>query len=188
MKHFLFSLALSGLAISALAQNGSARLFLDLPSIYLAAPDVQKVGNLLGAGAETAFNVGTHWCVGRIGGGAVFSLDPKADDVGGSFGTNPYGLVEFGLGRYRSNGNQCAKTHQSAFTAMAKGGLRYNFEKDAKNPLEYTAGAELAYFFIRDMFKNNEIFLNTNYFVKSKVIGVNFGFKLFLNLKARRDY
>jgi hypothetical protein len=188
MKQFLFLLLLVLLANTAQAQYGGPRVFLDLPTIYVSAPDVQKVGNLLGAGAETALNVGNHWCVGRIGGGAVFSLDPKSEDVGSSFLTTPYALMEFGVGKYRSNGNQCAKTHQSAFTAMAKGGLRYNFEKDAANPLDYSVGAEFGYFFIRDMFKNYEVFTSGNYLVKGKTFGVNFGFKLFLNLKAKRNY
>jgi hypothetical protein len=45
----------------------------------------------------------------------------------------------------------------------------------------------LGYFFIRDVFKNTEVFLDGNYFVNSKIIGVNFGFKMFLNLRADRD-
>ena len=188
MKHLFISFLLVFVAYTMQAQYGGPRDFLDLPTIYATAPNVQKIGNLIGAGAETALNVGTHWCVGRIGGGAVFSLDPKSDDVGSTFLTSPYALMEFGVGRYRSNGNQCAKTHQSAFTALAKGGLRYNFEKDATNPLDYSVGAEIGYFFIRDMFKNYEVFAAGNYLVKGKTMGVNFGFKLFLNLKARRDY
>lgn len=188
MKHFLSILLLVLLANTAKAQYGGPRVFLDLPTIYLSAPDVSKIGNLLGAGAETALNVGSHWCVGRIGGGAVFSLDPKSEDVGSTFLTSPYAILEFGLGKYRSNGNQCAKTHQAAFTAMAKGGLRYNFEQNAKYAIDYSVGAEFGYFFIRDMFKNYEVFTSGNYMVQSKTIGVNFGFKLFLNLKANRNY
>jgi hypothetical protein len=184
MKKFIIPIFCLATAFAAQAQNG-ARLFLDLPSIYLTAPNVEKVGNLLGAGAETAFNVGTHWCNARIGGGAVFSLDPKSNDLGASFLTSPYALTEVGLGRYRSNGNQCAKTHQSAFTAMVKGGVRYDFQ--AKK-IDYTVGGELAYFFIRDMFKNTEVFLDARYHTQAEAVAVNFGVKFFLNLKARRDY
>lgn len=184
MKKIIIPTFCLAIAFAAQAQSG-ARVFLDLPAIYLTAPNVEKVGNLLGAGAETALNVGTHWCVGRIGGGAVFSLDPKSNDLGASFLTSPYALAEFGLGRYRSNGNQCAKTHQAAFTAMAKGGVRYDFQ--AKQ-IDYTVGGEFAYFFIRDMFKNTEVFLDARYHTKAEAVAVNFGVKFFLNLKARRDY
>lgn len=180
-KHYALA-ALLAAALSVQAQDGP-RLFLDIPNIYFAAPDVEKIGNLLGAGAETAFNVGTHWSVARVGGGAIFSLDPKSDDVGGSFLTTPYILSEIGLGKYRSNGKRCAKTHQSAYTALAKAGVRYDFE--AKQT-DVTVGAELGYFFIRDIFRNYELFLSGNYYTKAKVVSANFGFKFFLNLRANR--
>jgi hypothetical protein len=67
---------------------------------------------------------------------------------------------------------------------MAKGGLRYDFQ--AKQ-LDYTVGAEFGYFFIRDMFKNTEIVASANYLTQAKTISANLGFKLFLNLRARRD-
>lgn len=182
MKKSYFVALFMAVACSAMAQGGP-RLFLDIPNIYITAPDVEKIGNLLGAGVETAMNVGTHWSVARVGGGAVFSLDPKSDDVGKSFLTSPYVLTEVGLGKYRSNGKKCAKTNQAAFTAMGKGGVRYDFE--AKD-VDYTLGAEFGYFFIRDIFKNYEIFLNGNYYTQAKVVSASFGFKLFLNLKANR--
>lgn len=184
MRSILPVLSFLCLASAASAQYGGPRLFLDIPNIYLAAPDVERVGNLLGAGAETAFNVGSHWSVARLGGGAIFSLDPKSEDVGGSFNTAPYVFVEAGLGKYRSNGRKCAKTHQSAFTLLGKGGVRYDF--DAQK-IDYTVGAEFGYFFIRDIFKNYEIFLNANYLTQAQTISAGFGFKLFLNLRANRD-
>jgi len=183
MKKSCFLAVFLAVACSVSAQQGGPRLFLDIPNIYITAPDVEKIGNLLGAGVETAMNVGTHWSVARVGGGAVFSLDPKSDDVGSTFLTSPYALAEVGLGKYRSNGKRCAKTRQAAFTAMGKGGARYDFE--AKD-IDYTVGAELGYFFIRDMFKNYEISLSANYYTQAKVISASFGFKLFLNLRSNR--
>jgi hypothetical protein len=180
MKKCILASLLLTLAWAANAQK-EPRLFLDVPALYVTAPDVSKIGNRLGAGADIDFNVGTHWSVARLGGGAVFSLDPKSSDVSKSFLTAPFAAFEVGLGKYRSNGNRCAKTYQAAFTAMAKGGLRYDFQ--AKQ-MDYTAGAELGYFFIRDMFKNYEVFLSGNYLTKSKVVMASFGFKLFLNLRA----
>lgn len=172
------------------AQYGGPRLFLDIPIIYAHAPDVEHIGTRLGVGAETAFNVATHWSVARIGGGAAFTAEPKSEDFGASIITTPYALAEVGLGVYRSNGARCAKTYQHAFTAIAKGGLRYNFNNklaavnDKKGFMDYSLGIELGHFFIRDIFKNYEFFLRGNYYTKSKVVSADLGFKMFLNLRA----
>jgi hypothetical protein len=191
MKRLLFSAILLAAVLPAQAQYGGPRLFLDIPSIYFAAPDVENIGNNLGAGAEIAMNVGTHWGVARLGGGAIFTVDPQADEV--TVLTTPYAIVEAGAGIYRSNGNKCAKTHSNAFTAIAKGGIFYNFNTQEKEPggekpdgLDYTVGAELGYFFIRDVFKNFELFLDARYHTKAEVVSGNFGFKMFLNLRANR--
>lgn len=190
MKKILLSSVFLAMALCSTAQYGGPRLFLDVPAIYFNAPDVEHIGDRLGGGAEIAMNVGTHWGVARLGGGATFTVDPKADDVGESFLTTPYALLEAGAGLYRSNGNKCAKTNQNAFTALAKAGLFYNFAKAEEGVeverLDYTVGAEFGYFFIRDVFKNFEVFLSGNYYTKSKVVGGNFGFKMFLNLRANR--
>jgi hypothetical protein len=191
MKKHLLSAAFIALTLTAQAQYGGPRLFLDVPVIYFAAPDVEHIGNNLGAGAEVAMNVGTHWSTARLGGGAMFTLDPQADEV--KVLSTPYGLLEVGAGIYRSNGNKCAKTHSNAFTAMAKAGLFYNFNTQESEPggekpdgLDYTVGAEFGYFFIRDVFKNFEVFLDGRYHTKAEVIAGNFGFKMFLNLRANR--
>lgn len=172
------------------AQSG-VRLFLDIPEIYFHVPDVENFNDRLGAGAGTAMNFATHWGTARIGGGATFTLAPKAEDVGNSFRTMPYGLLEVGLGKYRTNGNRCAKTRHNAYTAMAKAGMRYSYNPDAilkedRGSLDFAVGAEFGYFFIRDVFKNYEIFTAAHYLTQSKVVQVNFGFKLFLNLRAER--
>jgi hypothetical protein len=191
MKKHLLSVALLIATCTAQAQYGGPRLFLDVPVIYFASPNVEKIGNVLGAGAEVAMNVGTHWSVARLGGGATFTVDPKAEDVGKSFLTAPYGILEVGVGMYRSNGNKCAKTHANAFTALAKGGLFYDFNPQAPatggekpDGLDYTVGAEFGYFFIADVFRNFEIFLAGRYHTKAEVVSANFGFKMFLNLRA----
>ncbi len=157
-------------------------------------PDVTKPTQRMGFDLGTAFNVGTHWSVARVGGGARFSLSPDAEDVAESFQINPFFLFEVGAGIYRSNGNKCARTDQNAFTAMAKAGVVYTlYSKDEKELLnesgaiDYTIGGEFGYFFIRDIFKNYELYLSPNYYVKSKVLGASLGFKLFLNLRADRD-
>lgn len=194
-KSFLTLAAFAAFITLACAQYTTGpRLFLDVPVIHLAAPDVTLVGNRLGVGAAIAMNVATHWSTARIGGGAIFSMDPQSKDVEKTFVTTPYAMLEAGAGKFRTNGNQCNKTKQKAFTAMAKAGIRYAFISDALEPdgeapekFDVTVGAEFGYFFIRDVFKNTEVFLDGNYFVNSKIIGVNFGFKMFLNLRADRD-
>ncbi len=195
-KTFLLLAAFAALTTMARAQQYSTgpRLFLDVPIVHLAAPDVTLIGNRLGLGLGTAMNVATHWSTARIGGGAIFSMDPQSRDVQSTFVTTPYALFEVGAGKFRTNGNQCNHTKQKAFTAMAKAGVRYLFITEPLEPegvapekLDYTAGIELGYFFIRDVFKNTEVFLDGNYLINSKIYTANFGFKLFLNLKADRS-
>lgn len=191
---FIFSLFLVGQSYA----QGNARLFLDVPSIYLTAPDVEHIANRLGLGAGFAMNVGTHWSVARLGIGAHVTADPKAEEFEKSIVTTPYALIEAGAGKYRSNGDRCAKTKRAAFTAMGKVGVRYQFDTRKEEPgvelddngygIDYTLGAELGYFYIRDIFKNMEVVADVNYFTQAKIIAVNFGFKLFLNLKADRPY
>ncbi|MCC6282711.1 MAG: hypothetical protein IT262_19055 [Saprospiraceae bacterium] len=191
-KTFLLVFCLSATVIVK-AQYGP-RLFLDIPAISFAVPDVTKPSARMGMDLGTAFNVGTHWSVARVGGGGRFSLSPDAEDIAESFQINPYLLAEVGAGIYRSNGNKCSRTQQNAFTILAKGGVNYSFytkdEKKITNEtgvIDYTVGAEFGYFFIRDIFKNYELFLSANYHTKAEVLSGNIGLKLFLNLKADRD-
>lgn len=194
-RTYLLLAAFTAFTALAHAQYSTGpRLFLDLPVIHLAAPDVTLIGNRLGLGAATAMNVATHWSTARIGGGAVFSLDPQSNAVKETFITTPYAMLEAGVGKYRTNGNRCNKSHTNAFTAMAKAGVRYAFLSEAykegeaaPQKLDVTVGVEFGYFYIRDVFKNTEVFLDANYYVNSKIIGANFGFKMFLNLRADRD-
>lgn len=180
--------------LSLQAQYTGPRLFLDVPHIYLAAPDAENVGNRVGAGAEVAMNVGTHWSVARLGAGTTFTFDPQAEEFNKTTLWGPYALLEAGAGMYRSNGNQCAKDHQSAFTAIGKVGMRYDFNEKAvpldtpeasPNQLDFTLGAELGYFFIRDEFRNMEVVAAGNYLLNAKAFSATFGLKFFLNLRAR---
>lgn len=179
-------------ALSVDAQDGGPRLFLDIPNFYLHAPDVENVGDVVGLGLDAAMNVGSHWSVARLGGGATFDVAPQAEDLGESFDIDPYLLLEAGAGIYRSNGDKCAATKRNAFTAMAKGGLRYTFNdpvvlaSEELEELDYTVGVEFGYFYIADVFRNTEFVLSGDYFTKAKTFSVNFGFKFFLNLRANR--
>lgn len=192
-RSLFFTLAFLACTLAASAQQTAKlpRLFLDVPVVHLASPDVTLIGNRIGLGAAAAMNFATHWSTARIGGGAIFSMDPQSKNVEETFVTTPYTMFEVGAGKYRTNGNQCSKTKSKAFTAMAKAGVRYAFISDALEPdgvapekFDVTAGVEFGYFFIRDVFRNTEVFLDANYFVNSKIIAANFGFKMFLNLRA----
>lgn len=180
--------------VSAAQAQYGPRLFLDLPSIFFNSPDVAKFNQRMGAGLETALNVGTHWSVARLGGGATYTLDPRSNEIGQTTLATPYFLLEGGLGRYRSNGNKCARTHRPAFTALVTAGVRYDLYTGKNRPedsptgkLDYTVGVELGYFYIRDIFRNTEVFLRGNYRTKAQAVGADFGFKMFLNLRADRD-
>lgn len=198
MNKYLLAFAVLVSLNSSLYAQSEARLFLDVPSIYVAAPNVKKIGNQAGLGLGFAMNVGTHWSVARLGVGVHATADPQSKDFESSLITTPYGLFEVGGGKYRSNGDRCAKTKRAAFTTLAKAGLRYYFDTRKAEQgvpldktgygIDYTVGAELGYFYIRDVFKNFEVVFDANYHVKAKVISANFGFKLFLNLKADRPY
>jgi hypothetical protein len=198
MHKFLLPFALfCSLFFHAFGQN-NARLFLDVPHIYATAPNVENAGNQAGLGAGVAFNVGTHWSVARLGIGAHLTADPQANDIEKSLITTPYTLLEAGVGKYRSNGDRCAKTKRAAYTLMGKAGVRYYFDTrkeeagvtldDTGFGVDYTVGAEFGYFYIRDVFKNFEVVFDANYHIKAKAISMNFGFKTFLNLRADRNY
>lgn len=181
-------------ALALQAQYTGPRLFLDVPHIYFSAPDAENIGHRLGAGLDVAMNVGTHWSVARLGAGTNFTFDPQAEEFNKTTMWGPYALLEAGAGLYRTNGNQCAKDHSSAFTAIGKVGVRYDFNKKAvpvdtpeesPSQFNFTVGAELGYFFIRDEFRNMEVVASGNYLVNAKAIAASLGFKFFLNLRAR---
>ena len=190
----LFTLLFVLASVGLQAQYGGPRLFLDVPSFYFHTPNVENVGHRVGAGMEVAMNVGTHWSVARLGLGSTFTLDPQAEDFGNTTLWGPYGILEAGAGMYRTNGNQCAKDRQSAFTALGKVGMRYDFNSEAvrtadietPEQFDFTVGVELGYFYIRDVFRNMEFVISSNYHTQAKVISGNIGFKFFLNLRANR--
>ncbi|MEO0008197.1 MAG: hypothetical protein RJA20_2393 [Bacteroidota bacterium] len=192
-KFFLVFCAFSALAFSTSAQEGP-RMFLDVPAIFVVAPDFENIKTNVGLGGAFAFNVGTHWSVARVGAGVQATADPK-EDLQETLNTTPFALLEVGGGMYRSNGDRCARTKRAAFTVLGKGGLRYYFQtrdlaagNDAVYGLDYTLGAELGYFYIRDMFRNFEVVADINYHFNAERLSVTLGFKHFLNLRASRPY
>lgn len=176
MKNLLFPLLF--VAVLANAQT-EPRLFLDVPALYLRSVDLQNFTDRVGVGGDVMMNVGTHYLAARAGGGAIMSLQPASEDLKGSIITSPYARIEVGAGPFRTNGNQCSNTHSNAFTAQLRFGMLYDFQaKQADFPL----AVELGYFFIRDMVKNTELFLRSDYYTKGEKVTLDFGMRFFLNL------
>lgn len=195
MKFYLLILFACLLSSPLQAQYNGARYFWDIPSFFVTTPDVAEVKNRAGLGIATAFNVATHWGTARAGVGTTVTLNPTADDLGGTFRTIPFLHLEVGGGMYRTNGNKCAATHRGAFTAMPVLGLQYNFEtvdliaaSESVDGLRFLVGVELGYFFIRDILRNTEIVLRGNYYPDQEDLELNLGFKFFLNMREAGRY
>lgn len=176
MKNLLFLFLFT--AFSANAQI-EPRYFLDVPALYLRSVDVQNFADRVGVGGDIMMNVGTHYLMARAGGGAIMSLEPASDDLKGSIVTSPYARIEVGAGPFRTNGNQCSNTHQNAFTAQLRFGTLYDFQ--AKT-VDFPLAVELGYFFIRDMVRNTELFVRSDFYTKQEKLTLDFGMRFFLNL------
>jgi hypothetical protein len=176
-------------------QNAVPRLFLDAPEIYLTVPNVNKEGSFdrSGAGVGATMNVANYHATGRVGAYFLGTTQPKAEDIQAATILNFGGFVEGGAGYYRTNGNRCAKDFRGAYTAMLVGGLRHNSTTkslvnaaDKTLGLDYTAGLEFGYFYIRDIIRNTEFTLRGDYYFKQELIGVRLSMKVFWNLKGER--
>ena len=180
----------------ATAQYTGPRYFWDIPSFYLTAPDLVNAGERAGIGLETTFNVAAHWGTSRIGGGAMLTVNPTSEKIAESLVVTPYFLFEAGAGMYRTNGNHCAATHRGAFTAMPVLGIRYDINTQELTTeaeqefygFNFLIGAELGYFFIRDILRNTEVVLRANYYPGNGNIALNVGFKFFLNMRELGRY
>ncbi|MBK6373520.1 MAG: hypothetical protein IPF67_10155 [Saprospiraceae bacterium] len=133
----------------------------------------------------------------KISAGVNATADFDAEKIDKTIFVNPFGRLEVGLGKWRSNGQKCAKTNSNAYTLLAKGGLVYNFGTKKADPenliaerkanFDYFVGAELGLFFIKDMHKNSEYYLSGGYMLESKSIFGELGIRTFLNtLYSRR--
>lgn len=174
----------------AFAQS-SPRLFLDFPSVYMVTTDAQRLSSNVGLGSDLSMNIATHHAVLRFKGGSTFTLNPKSTDLFASLNSVPFLALEAGVGRYRSNGNKCARTHRPAFTTMAKAGVSHFFfpslvTGEHPRSTDYYLGVELGYFYIRDIIRNSEVFASGNYYLQNNLIQVELGFRNFFNLRGRR--
>ncbi len=186
----LFVLIFVVLGLSVQAQ---VRSMFDAPSIYLTSRDVTHALNQEGLGLDFGYALGTHWMMAKLSVGVHALADFDSPKIDKSFFANPYGRFELGLGKWRSNGKQCAITHQNAYSILAKGGVMYNFGKrsadvenkisEVKPDLDYFVGAELGLFFIKDMFRNSEYFINGGYMLNSKSVFAELGLRTFFNTR-----
>lgn len=183
-KSTICILALMAFLVKCEKSMAQIRLFADLPSIYLHTGDVQNIKQNVGAGIDLAFAAGTHHLFGKTSVGTTATVSLNENDVTESLDFTPFAKLEAGAGLYRSNGNKCSLHDSNAFTAAPKVGMIYPFVKDGE--LSYFVGVELGYFRIKDWFRNNELVLDAGYNLDSKKIYVNFGYKMFLNLRGRQ--
>lgn len=179
MKNCLFLVLLLS-AVSAQAQH-PVRLFLDVPGIYAHSPKLDAIVNNAGLGLDAGFGVGTHYVMSRFSGGTTVTADFEAEAIEKTVVWNPFLRLEAGAGLWRSNGNQCSEHHANAYTALGKAGVQYAFQP---KEIQYTVGVELSYFYIRDYFKNLEIFLDGGLNMTTNQLYASFGFRNFLNMRA----
>ena len=183
--------------IMAFTADAQLRSMFDVPSIYLTSRDIENIPQEDGLGLDFGYGFGTHFFVTKFSVGVNATADFDSKVIDKTVFINPFGRVEIGLGKWRSNGQKCAKTNSNAYTILAKGGLVYNFGKkkiDVENKidpreanLDYFVGAEIGMFFIKDMHKNSEYFLTGGYMLESKKIFAELGIRTFLNTRYSRS-
>lgn len=180
MKKLLLLLPLCCL-LNLGAQAQQLRMFLDVPSVYLHSPQLDAIQNNAGLGMDVGFGLGTHYLMSRLSAGTMVTADFQSDEIEKSVLWLPFVRLEAGAGLWRSNGNKCSRHDSNAFTALAKGGMQYAFQAQE---MQFTVGAELGYFRIRDYFRNVELFLDGGYNVTADALYGSFGMRYFLNLRA----
>ena len=183
MKKIIFILVIGSLGISS--SLFAQRVFIDAPSFYLLTNDVSKIAENSGLGLDLGAAVGTHSVMGKLSAGLTVTTDfSKEIDVKDGLVYNPFVKLEGGAGLYRSNGNKCSKTHASAYSLIGKAGVQYIFNKDLEKKFSPIVAIEASFFYIRDMVKNSEVFLEPQYNISTKTLGVSFGFRRFYNLTS----
>lgn len=185
----LFFVCLSGV-------KAQLRSMLDLPNVYLTSKDVLNIPSQEGLGLDVGWGLGTHFLMIK----PIVGIDVTADfgnaEIARTLTYNPYAKLELGAGKWRSNGQRCAKTNAYAYTLLAKGGIKYNFGKREANQeftidsiapfLDYYVALEFANFFIKDMRKNTEFYLVPGYSLKTKNFFAEAGIRHFINTLAER--
>jgi hypothetical protein len=166
----------------------------DAPNVYITSKDLLNIPKQEGVGLDFGYGFGTHFMMIK----PIVGIDVTADlgnkEIVKTLTYNPYAKLEVGLGKWRSNGQKCAKTNAHAFTLMVKGGLLYNFGKrkaDIANDvpaidpaLDYFIAAEFGNFYIKDYRKNTEFYISPGWSFKRKALMLDVGFRTFINTIA----
>lgn len=181
--------------------HAQTRIFLDIPQVSYFNANVGNMGERMGLDVGIDLNFASHFMVARVGTGSSITIGTQRKEIEKSLFSSIYGKMETGIGLYRTNGKRCSLGHSSAFTALAMSGVRFSHLTQDANPekrregttyglngFDFYAGIELGYFFIRDMYKNYDFFLRGDYLMSKDAFTANAGVKLFLNLKANRNY
>lgn len=172
------------------------RSMIDAPNVYLVSKDLLHIPNQDGVGLDFGWGLGTHFLMIK----PIIGIDVTADfgnqELVKTLTYNPYGKLELGLGKWRSNGQRCAKTNAHAYTLLLKGGIKYNFGKRDANPefevaevapfLDYYVAGEFGNFFIKDMRKNTEFYIQPGWSFKSETLFLEVGIRNFINTLAKR--
>lgn len=182
--------------LSSLSVHAQLRSMVDLPNVYLTSKDVLHIPNQEGVGLDFGWGFGTHYLMIKPSVGIDVTANFGNKEILKTLLYNPYAKLEVGAGKWRSNGQRCAKTNSYAYTLMAKGGIKYNFGKRDANAeytigkiesfLDYYVALEFANFFIKDMRRNSEFYLSPGYSLKSENFFAEVGIRHFINTLASR--
>ncbi len=170
------------------------RSFIDIPSIYLMTNDVENINNDTGLGLDVGYGIGTHHVMAKVSGGIQATTDFDSKEVGKSIYYNLFSRAEAGIGLWKTNGDKCGSEHNRVYTAIAKGGIQFNFlDKEANSDLgvrgrasgsDIYIGGEFGSFILNDYRKNTEIFIDAGYYLDAETIYLKFGFRTFIKLGA----
>ncbi len=187
MRFIFFITVLLSLFFCFEVQGQGLRSFFDAPSFYLTTNDLERASNDAGLGMEFGYAVGGHNMMAKVVAGFQATADFNAENFVKSVYSNPFARIEAGLGFWRTNSSQCGSKQQRAYTAVAKGGLQYNFlgkEGLRDSGADPFLGVELATFMYLDYRKNGEFFIEPGYFLGSKTVFFRIGLRTFINTRA----
>lgn len=182
------------IATSSLFSQIQFRSMFDLPNFYLTSKDLLHIPKQEGVGLDFGYGFGTHFLMIKPIVGIDVTADLGNEEIVKTLLYNPYAKFEIGLGKWRSNGQKCAKTNAHAFTLLLKGGVEYDFGKrkaDIVNEipaiepaLDYYVAAEFGNFYIKDYRKNTEFYFSPGWSFKHKSLFLDLGIRAFINTIA----
>ena len=101
-------------SLMAFSTHAQLRSMIDAPSVYLTSRDIENALSQEGLGLDFGYAIGTHFFMTKISAGVNATADFDAEKIDKTIFINPFGRLEVGLGKWRSNGQKCAKTNSNA--------------------------------------------------------------------------